>query len=96
MSSTVGFIGTGVIAAAMVRALAKNRTQVLVSERNAETAGELASLYDTVSIRSNQGVVDGADVVIICLMDDVARQVLPRLQFRPSVQVFFSHGQVWQ
>lgn len=82
----VGFIGTGEIAAAMVRGLTGQGHQMLVSERGASTATELAHLSD-VEIASNQGVLDGADIVILCLLTDVANSVLPTLNFRADQRV---------
>ncbi|MGJ8618138.1 MAG: NAD(P)-binding domain-containing protein [Sulfitobacter sp.] len=83
----VGFIGTGEIAAAMVQGLAGRGHDILVSERNAEMAATLAKALPEVTIASNAGVVAGSDVVFLCLMADVAREVLPDLAFRANHSV---------
>jgi pyrroline-5-carboxylate reductase len=80
----VGFIGTGEIASAMVRGLSGHK--VLVSNRGASIAAELA-LRDDVEIADNQGVIDGSDIVVLCLLRDVAHDVLPSLNFRADQRV---------
>ena len=85
----IGFIGTGVIADAMVRGIVADGHRIFVSERNAQMAASLAAEFDCVTVHSNQAVVDASDVVFFCLMDDVARDVLPALTFRDG-QVAFS------
>lgn len=83
----VGFLGTGRIAAPMVKVLARAGYDVLVSERNAGVSQELAADFDNVSVCSNRDVVEGSEVVIVCLLASVARQVLPELPFRPDHKV---------
>lgn len=83
----VGFIGTGEIAAAMVRGLAGLGHEILVSDRNAATATRLADEIAGVSVLPNAGVVDGADVVFLCLLAPVAVNVLPGLPFRAGQTV---------
>lgn len=85
----IGFIGTGVIADAMVRGIVADGHRIFVSERNQQTAASLASEFDSVTVHANQEVIDYSDIVIICLMDIVARDVLPALRFRDG-QVIFS------
>lgn len=83
----VGFLGTGRIAAPMVKALARNGHEIFVSERTRQVSEALAAEFDNVSIRSNRDVVDGSDVVVICLLAAVAREELPTLPFRPDHRV---------
>lgn len=83
----VGFLGTGRIAAPMVRALARDGREILVSERGRETSAGLAARFAGVSVRDNRGVVEGSDVVVLCLLADVAREVLPGLPFRSEHRV---------
>ena len=85
----IGFIGTGVIADAMVRGIVADGHRIFVSERNQQTATSLASEFESVTVHANQEVVDSSDIVILCLMDSVARDVLPTLRFRDD-QVLFS------
>ena len=82
----IGFIGTGEIAAAMVRGLTGQGHQILVSERGAKMAAELAQLPD-VSVAPNAEVVAQSDTVILCLMADTARAVLGDLPFRAEQSV---------
>ena len=83
----VGFVGTGVIAAAMVAGLAGRGHQIRVSARNADVAARLAATHAEVSVVDNVEVVAGSDVVFLCLMADVARAVLPELPFRAGQAV---------
>ncbi|MBM1634177.1 NAD(P)-binding domain-containing protein [Sulfitobacter mediterraneus] len=97
----IGFIGTGEIAAAMVRGLAGRGHQIMVSERNAQVAAQLAAEVDGATVAANADVVAGSDVVFLCLMADVARQALPSLPFRAdqaviSVMVDVSHETLQQ
>ena len=82
----IGFIGTGEIAACMVRALTGRGHTIRVSERNARVATELAQLPD-VSVASNEEVTALSSTVVLCLMADVAEDVLPTLPFRADQQV---------
>lgn len=83
----VGFIGTGHIAAPMARAAARRGHPVLVSERNAETAAALAGAFETISVAPNQDVLDGSDVVFLCLRPRLAGDVLAPLAFRADHRV---------
>lgn len=78
----VGFIGTGEIAAAMVEGLSGRGHDLIVSERNAAVAAELAGKFTDVQVRPNADVVAGSDVVFLCLMAGVAREVLDTLPWR--------------
>lgn len=79
----VGFIGTGEITAAMVRGLQGQGHTILVSPRNAVTAATLAELPG-VSIAPNEDVVANSDVVFLCLLARVAKDVLSGLPFRAN------------
>lgn len=78
--SCVGFVGTGHIAAPMARLLLREGHEVWVSERNAEVAAGLAALGAHVA--PNQGVLDAAEIVCLCLRPWVAREVIEALEFR--------------
>ena len=78
----VGFIGTGEITAAMVRGLAGQGHTILVSPRNAAMAASLAAEVPEVGIAPNERVVEGSDVIFLCLLACVAEKVLPGLPFR--------------
>ncbi|MCP5073411.1 MAG: NAD(P)-binding domain-containing protein [Rhodobacteraceae bacterium] len=83
----IGFLGTGEIAAAMVRGLAGQGHEIFVSERSAARAAALAAEFAEVSVTDNQSVVVSSDIVCLCLMADVAREVLPSLTFRSDQRV---------
>ncbi len=83
----VGFLGTGTIAAAMVQGIANDGHQIWISERNQVISSQLSQQFSVVTVADNQTVVDQADTVIICLLVDTARQILPTLNFRPEQQI---------
>ena len=84
--SSIGFVGTGHIAAPMVRFLSARGHQITVSERNAQTASELAALHG-VSIASNQEVIDRSEIVFLCMRPYLAAEVFAPLKFRPSQKI---------
>lgn len=83
----VGFIGTGEIAALMVRGLAGQGHEILVSDRNAKLAAGLAATYPEVRVAPNAQVVAGADIVFLCLLAKVADATLAGLPFRAGQSV---------
>lgn len=84
----VGFIGIGRMAAPMVRALAGGGHELHLSPRNAESARALALECPGATVHdANQGVVDAADVVLVCLLAETAWAVLPQLRFRAEQEV---------
>jgi len=83
----VGFLGTGRIAAPMVEALAPQGHDIAVSRRGQQVSAELAARHGHVSIHDNQGVLDHAEVVVVCLLAAAARRELPALTFRPEHKV---------
>ncbi|MEM9717224.1 MAG: NAD(P)-binding domain-containing protein [Pseudomonadota bacterium] len=82
----IGFIGTGAIAASMVRGLSGQGHQIWVSPRNARLAAELSELPD-VEIKTNDQIAAEADTVILCLLADIARSVVPDLKFQASTKI---------
>ncbi|WP_295317713.1 NAD(P)-binding domain-containing protein [Roseobacter sp.] len=84
--SDIGFIGTGHIAAPMVRFLAERGHSVCVSDRNAQTAQELSASHG-VAVAAGQQVLDRSDVVFLCLRPGVAPDVLQGLTFRADQQI---------
>jgi len=87
MTAPIGFIGTGHIAAPMARALARDGHKVVVSERNADMAAELAAAFKQISVAPNQGVLDACDTVFLCLRPHLAEAVLKGLRFRPGQRI---------
>ena len=99
--ATVGFIGMGEIASALVEALAGSGHRILVSERNRDASARLATTHSEVSVATNAEVVKVSDIVFLCLLADVARTVLPALPFRHeqsviSVMVDVSLAELYQ
>ena len=83
----VGFIGTGEIASLMVQGLAGQGHEILVSDRNPQVAARLALTYPEVRVAANAQVVEGADIVILCLLAKVADQALAGLPWRAGQSV---------
>ena len=83
---TYGIIGVGAIAAAIVTGLCEHAADapaIVLSPRNAGRAADLASRFPTVRVaQSNQDVIDGSSVLLLCLRPQEARSVLPGLSFR--------------
>ncbi len=83
----VGFIGTGAIASAMVRGIAGQGHEIWVSARGEAASLALAKEFTEVRRASNDDIAGGCDVVVLCLMASVAKQVLPSLSFGLGVRV---------
>ena len=88
MSLSVGFLGTGRIAAPMVRSLSRRLPDcaIRISGRNREISGRLSELSG-VTVMENQDVVDRSEIVFLCLLADVARSELPGLDFRGGQKI---------
>ncbi|WP_298917590.1 NAD(P)-binding domain-containing protein [uncultured Roseobacter sp.] len=84
--SRIGFIGTGHIAAPMVRFLAGKGHRLTVSDRNAAVAHALAQGHG-VTVAPNQAVLDSSDVIFLCLRPQIAEAVLETLVFRENQQI---------
>jgi pyrroline-5-carboxylate reductase len=80
-----GVLGAGALGAAIVTGLCEgvdDPPAVLLSPRNAEIAAGLAERFASVSVvADNQAVVDGAEVVIVCVRPQLAHSVLSELRF---------------
>lgn len=83
----IGVIGTGTIAAAVVRGIAGDGHRITVSERGARHAQALAEAFENVTVAPNQAVVDQSDILIVALMAEAAQDILRALSFRPDQQV---------
>lgn len=95
----VGFIGVGVIAAAIVDALVRgpnaNRANVMLSPRSASRSAELAARHGQVRIAAhNQAVVDASQIVVIAVLPDQIADVCESLTFREE-QVVVSLAAGW-
>lgn len=82
----IGFIGTGHIAAPMARFLATKGHEICVSDRNSDTAALLKARIGT-QVADNQTVVDGSDVVFLCLRPQIAVRALEPLTFRTDQKI---------
>jgi len=92
VGQTIGFLGTGRIASAVVeglmRAAGPAAFSVTVSPRNAERAAALADKFPGVSVAAdNQAVIDRSRVVFLCVRPQAAVDVLAPLAFRPDQTV---------
>jgi pyrroline-5-carboxylate reductase len=83
----IGFIGTGHIAAPMVRTLARDDHALWISERNREVSAELAAAFPQITVAPNQAVLDAVDVVFLCLRPQHAAEGLAPLRFRREQQI---------
>ncbi|MFK7761810.1 MAG: NAD(P)-binding domain-containing protein [Roseobacter sp.] len=78
--SPIELIGSGHFATPMVRFLSARNRAVTVSERNAQTAAELAASHK-VTVAFNQDVVEAIDIVFPALGSHCAMNDLAPLQF---------------
>ena len=85
--TSIGFIGTGQIAATLVRALAAKGLSLTVSRRNETMSKALARAHQNVRAVGNQAVLDRADIVFLCLRAGAASRVLSSLTFRADHRV---------
>lgn len=79
----IGVIGTGHIAAPMVRHLVRAGHDVTISQRNAQVAAALTEALGIAAL-GNQDVLDACDTVLLCLRPAVAETVLAPLRFHPD------------
>lgn len=84
--SRVGVIGTGHIAAPIVRHLAAKGHDIAVTKRNEAVSAALAA-EPGVTVADPQAVIDGSDIVFLCLRPHHAGAVLDPLGFRAGQQI---------
>ena len=84
--SRIGFIGTGHIAAPMVRHLAAKGHEIHVTRRNVDVSTALAR-DPGVTVADPQEVIDASDIVVLCLRPHIAVEVLTPLAFRADQQI---------
>lgn len=82
----IGFLGTGHIAAPMVRHLAAKGYEITVTRRNEAVSTALARDLG-VEVAEPQAVIDNSDIVCLCLRPHVAEEVLAGLTFRAEQQI---------
>jgi pyrroline-5-carboxylate reductase len=85
----LGFVGTGTIAASIIRGLGPNFSgAIYVSPRSADVAASLAREFSHVTVASsNQDVLDASEIVVLAIRPQIAKAVLGELQFRSDHQV---------
>ncbi|MCI1002725.1 NAD(P)-binding domain-containing protein [Ochrobactrum sp. C6C9] len=87
----IGFVGTGAITDAIVRGLMIEPAavpEIVVSPRNAESAGKLAAEFAAVWVAAdNQTVVDTCDVVVLAVRPQIAEEVIRSLHFQEGQTV---------
>ena len=81
--SRIGFIGTGHIAAPMVRHLTAKGHTIFVTRRNAAISADLHATCGA-TVCDPQNVVEQAEIVFLCVRPQYAREVLEPLRFRPG------------
>jgi pyrroline-5-carboxylate reductase len=87
---TLGIIGVGTIAAAVVEGLQSTsaRCPIVLSPRNEQRASLLASKFAEVQVApTNQAVLDASEIVVIAVRPQIAHSVLSELRFRPDHRV---------
>jgi pyrroline-5-carboxylate reductase len=91
MSKTIGIIGTGAIAEAVVIGLCNKAdppTKIILSPRNKQRAEQLAERFSNVEIASdNQAVITGSDIVFLAVRPQIVEDVSKGLSFTAEQQV---------
>ena len=83
----VGFIGTGEIAEALIEGITGQGHKIYVSNRSNLRSQRLSEEYSDVIACENDEVCSSSDIIFICLMASVARNILPNLSFRTNHQI---------
>lgn len=85
---TIGFIGVGEIAAAMITGLAggpHGPARIVLSPRGKAVSARLSAEFPTVTVaESNARVAAQADVVIVCVLPEQLQEALTGVEFRPG------------
>ncbi|MCX2698587.1 pyrroline-5-carboxylate reductase [Ochrobactrum chromiisoli] len=91
LPARLGFVGTGAITEAIIRGLLKSDLKIdsiVVSPRNEEIAKNLAAISQTVRIAiSNQDVVDTADLIVLAVRPQIAREVISAISFPTNAKI---------
>lgn len=83
----LGFLGTGTIAAAVVRGLAGQGHQIIVSNRSAHHSTALAAEFPNVEAGTNAEVIAASEIIFLGLLASDAPAVLAPLAFRADQTV---------
>lgn len=84
---TIGILGTGGLAALMVRGVQGAGYRLILSPRNAEVSARLAEEYGCEVAASNQALIDAVDGVFVSLPAATGADELAKLTFRPGQPV---------
>jgi pyrroline-5-carboxylate reductase len=83
---SLGFIGTGTMAAAMIEGLGGG--DIVVSPRGTALAAELSARFSGLTVAaSNQAVVDGCETVILSVRPQIVEEVVRALRFRAGQKI---------
>lgn len=85
--TTIGILGTGGLAALMVRGVQGAGYRLILSPRNARVAARLAEDYGCEVASSNQALIDAVDGVFVALPAATGAEELTKLTFRPGQPV---------
>lgn len=83
----IGVIGTGHIAAPMVRFLVAKGHLLTVTRRGAEISRALENSHGVTVCDATQEVLDRTDIVLLCLRPQVATDILQPLNFKKTHQI---------
>ena len=86
---SIGFIGCGKIARPMIMSLARRfeACRIVVSVRSESVSRMLEQQIDQVSVAENQAILDQCDIIVLCVLADTARGILPGLKFDTKHQL---------
>ncbi|SIS70259.1 pyrroline-5-carboxylate reductase [Paracoccus saliphilus] len=89
--SCIGFIGTGTITAHIVRGLKNSNLRdrpITLSPRSKKIAQELARDFKRVEVaKTNQAVIDRADIIILAVRPQIAKDVLRPISFSREIPI---------
>lgn len=89
MTKSIGFLGLGEIAEAMILGLGFDSNaaeptrvpNVWVSRRNEQRSAKLSQRFPNVQVAENQQVIDHSDILVLAMMSSTAEKELPGLTF---------------
>jgi pyrroline-5-carboxylate reductase len=82
----LGVLGCGTIASAVVRGIAQDGHDIILSQRSSAVSAALSAEFGF-PVAENQAVVDASDVIFLGLMAESAGDILSGLNFRPEQKI---------